>query len=133
MAIGWLTVLQSVPWTDVVRNAPKVAAAAKKLLSTVGKKSTATADPVAAEARVALSPEAQAVSALELRILALETAAAELQNQMIASSGLIKALAEQNTQLILRIETLRLRLWFVGALAVVVLLAAAGMALILAR
>lgn len=133
MAIGWLTVLQSVPWTDVVRNAPKVAAAAKKLLSTVGKKSTATADPVAAEARVALSPEAQAVAALESRILALETAAAELQNQMIASSGLIKALAEQNTQLILRIETLRLRLWFVGALAVAVLLAAAGMALILAR
>ncbi len=132
MAIGWLTVLQSVPWTDVVRNAPKVAVAAKKLWSTVGKKSTATADPVA-DASVALSPEARAVSALESRILVLETAAAELQNQMIASSGLIKVLAEQNTQLILRIETLRIRLWFVGALAVAGLLAAAGMALILAR
>lgn len=132
MAIGWLTVLQSVPWTDVVRNAPKVAIAAKKLWSTVGKKPTATADPVA-DASVALSPEARAVSALESRILVLETAATELQNQMIASSGLIKALAEQNTQLILRIETLRLRLWFVGALAVAGLLAAAGMALILVR
>jgi len=129
MAIGWLTVLQSVPWTDVVRNAPKVAVAAKKLWNTVGKKSTASADPVA-DARLAVSPEAQAVAALESRILTLETAAAELQNQMIASSELIKALAEQNTHLILRIETLRIRLWLIGALAAAGLAAAAGMALL---
>ncbi|MHB1201149.1 MAG: hypothetical protein ACYCZ6_16665 [Polaromonas sp.] len=132
MAIGWLTVLQSVPWTDVVRNAPKVAAAAKKLWNATGTKPAANTDPVA-DASVAASPGAQTVAALESRILTLETAAAELQNQMIASSGLIKALAEQNTQLILRIETLRIRLWFVGALAVAGLLAAAGMALVLAR
>lgn len=129
MAIGWLTVLQSVPWTDVVRNAPKVAVAAKKLWNTVGKKSTASADPVA-DVRLAVSPEAQAVAALESRILTLETAAAELQNQMIASSELIKALAEQNTHLILRIETLRIRLWLIGALAAAALVAAAGMALL---
>ena len=32
MAIPWLTVLQAVPWGDVIRNAPKVADGAKKLL-----------------------------------------------------------------------------------------------------
>jgi uncharacterized coiled-coil protein SlyX len=132
MAIGWLTVLQSVPWTDVVRNAPKVAAAARKLWNAVGKKPTAGADP-AADAQVALSPEGQAVAALESRILTLETAAAALQSQMVASSGLIKALAEQNTQLILRVQTLRIRLWLVGALAAAGLVAAAGMALVVAR
>lgn len=25
MAIGWLTILKSVPWTEVIRNVPKVA------------------------------------------------------------------------------------------------------------
>lgn len=112
-----------------MRNAPKVTVAAKKLWDTVGKKSTASANPVA-DARLAVSPEAQAVAALESRILTLETAAAELQNQMIASSELIKALAEQNTHLVLRIETLRIRLWLIGALAAAGLVAAAGMALL---
>ncbi len=116
MAIGWLTVLQSVPWTDVVRNAPKVAAGAKKLWNAVGNKSP-TSPSLAAGAQAALSPEAQAISGLAARVSELETAAAELQNEMLASSELIKALAEQNTQLILRIETLRIRLWLVGALA----------------
>lgn len=130
MAIGWLTVLQSVPWTEVVRNAPKVAAAAKKLWNSVGKQSTPVKDPVV-HAPLALSPEAQAVSALESRISVLEAAAAELQTQMVASSELIKALAEQNTQLILRIGTLRRRLWWVGVLALLGLLVAASVALIL--
>lgn len=132
MAIGWLTVLQSVPWADVVRNAPKVAAGAKKLWNAVGKKPPTTPSP-ATGAHAALSPEAQAISDLAARVFELETAAAELQNQMVASSELIKALAEQNTQLILRIETLRIRLWLVGALGAASLVAAAGMALVLVR
>ncbi|OGB00862.1 MAG: hypothetical protein A3E79_07345 [Burkholderiales bacterium RIFCSPHIGHO2_12_FULL_61_11] len=133
MAIGWLTVLQSVPWTDVVRNAPKVAAGAKKLWNAVGKSPPASARP-APDAQAVLSPDAQAVSALALRIQQLETAAADLQAQMIASSGLIKALAEQNTQLILRIETLRSRMgWLAGALVAVGLVAAASMVLLLIR
>jgi ribonuclease D len=133
MAIGWLTVLQSVPWSDVVSNAPKVASGAKKLWNAVAKKSAPTSN-TAPEAQVALSPEAQAVSALKSRILELETAAADLQNQMIASSGLIKALAEQNTQLILRIESMRIRMvWLAGALAAVGLAATVSMVLVLMR
>ena len=133
MAIGWLTVLQSVPWTDVVRNAPKVAAGAKKLWNAVGKTPPPSARP-APDAQAVLSPDAQAVSALALRIQELETAAADLQGQMIASSGLIKALAEQNTQLILRIETLRIRIgWLAAALAAVGLVATASMVLVLMR
>lgn len=30
MAIGWLAVLQMVPWSDVINNAPKVAEGAEK-------------------------------------------------------------------------------------------------------
>lgn len=119
MAIGWWTVLQSVPWSEVVSNAPKVAAGAKKLWNAVGKKPRSNSNAVT-DARAIFSPEVQTISALESRIRALETAAADLQGEMFASSELIKALAEQNTQLIIRIETMRIRLWrLAGALALV--------------
>jgi hypothetical protein len=114
MAIGWLTVLQSVPWAEVVSNAPKVAAGAKKLWGAVGKK-PAPDTSAAAEAPATFTPEAQSVAALGARIVALETATADLQSQMVASSELIQALAEQNSQLILRIESMRRRLWWLAA------------------
>lgn len=131
MAIGWLTVLQSVPWTDVVRNAPKVAVGAKKLWSTVRKKPLSGASP-AADAPAASA--VQSLPMLALRIQELETDAADLQAQMVASSEVIKALAEQNTQLIVRVETLRVRLlWLAGTLAGVGVASGAALLLVLLR
>lgn len=125
MAIGWLTVLQSVPWGEVVNNAPKVAAGAKKLWGVVGRKTPPDARG-AAEPQVSRPPEAQGAVALQLRLEELEAALADMQGQMVASSELIKELAEQNTQLILRIETLRRRLIWLAVLSAVATLAAAG-------
>lgn len=131
MAIGWLTVLQSVPWTDVVRNAPKVAVGAKKLWNSVRKKPLSGASPVA-DAPAAFA--VQSVPMLALRIQELETDAADLQAQMVASSEVIKALADQNTQLIIRVETLRVRmLWLAGTLAVVGVASGAALFLVLLR
>lgn len=119
MAIGWLTVLQAVPWSDVIANAPKVAEGAKKLWSTVAKKPV----PEAAEAAPApaavdpVSPHAQALAALDARVAAMEAAAAQMHDQLLASSELIKALAEQNTQLIQRIESNRARVVWLSWLA----------------
>lgn len=120
MAIGWLTVLKSVPWADVVNNAPKVASGAKKLWDAVGKKMPeAPISPV--QPPVIFPAQVQPLSALQARIVTLETAIVDLQNQMAVSSELVKELAEQNTQLILRIDTLRQRLvWLVGFLVVMV-------------
>lgn len=131
MALGWLTVLQSVPWSDVVRNAPKVAVGAKKLWSTVRKTPPSDASPVAD----APAPSAvQSVSMLALRIQELETDAADLQAQMVASSEVIQALAVQNTQLIIRVETLRVRmLWLAGTLAGVAVASGAALLLVLLR
>lgn len=133
MAIGWLTVLQSVPWAEVVSNAPKVAAGAKKLWNAVGRKPSAeTQLPDATQA--ALSPEARAIAALTAHVSELETATKELQEQMLASSELIKALAEQNTQLILRTETQRRRMVGLAAALVLVGIAAlGGLTLLLVR
>jgi protein-tyrosine-phosphatase len=114
MAIGWLTVLQAVPWSDVIANAPKMAEGAKKLWSTVARKPvpTATDTPQPAAADTTMSPQAQALAALDARVAAMEEAAAQVHEQLLASSELIKALAEQNAQLVQRIESNRVRvLW----------------------
>lgn len=111
MAIGWLSVLKMVPWGDVIENAPKVAQGAKKLWSTVGKK------PVPGDAFVSPqmpeqgAPDGQdaVLAALHAQVTALQVTVAELHQQMLQSSALIQSLAEQNTQLIARVELNRKR------------------------
>lgn len=117
MPIPWLTVLQSVPWSEVVRNAPKVAEGAKKLWKAVAKKSPPAHDD---GTQAVPLPEPHSRAALEARLAALEATAGELENQMVASSELIKALADQNAQLIERIDALRRRLrWLIAALLLI--------------
>ncbi len=123
MAIGWLTVLQSVPWSDVVRNAPKVAAGAKKLWGSVANKDGV--DHVAdLEAQSRQQPEHLTLGNLQVQIATLQSVAGELQQRLTESTGLITALAEQNTQLIQRIEAMRKRTARFGAALVVVGIAA---------
>jgi hypothetical protein len=119
MAIGWLSLLRTVPWADVIRSAPTVADGAKKLWGAVSKQPP--------------SPQAPAAT-LQAQVAALESTVAELHSQMLASTELIKALAEQNTQLIRRIETNRVRvLWLLGATAVAGVIAVSSLLLTLAR
>ena len=133
MAIPWLAVLQSVPWTDVVRNAPKLADGAKKLWNAIGKQSPVP-ERVAPSGSPAVLPEDQVIEKLQTRLAALEAATADLHEQMLASSELIKALADQNTQLIQRIEANRVRVvWLTGAIAVVGMLAVSSLALLFVR
>lgn len=109
MAIGWLALLQSVPWTEVIRNAPKVADGAKRLWNAVANK-TSRPEASYAGTKSTASPEYLSVSALDARIVVLETALSDLHGQMLASSELIKELAEQNSQLIKRVEANRVRM-----------------------
>jgi hypothetical protein len=106
MAIGWLAVLKSVPWGEVISNAPKVAEGAKKLWNAVSKKPPSPGMP------------------LQSQLAQLEASVNDLHSQMLASSELIKALADQNTQLIRRIELNRVRvLWLAGVTAAVAIVA----------
>jgi len=108
MAIGWLSVLKMVPWGDVIENAPKVASGAKKLWNSVGKKPSATvAAPMPASGTLVDVPEP--VAALQAQVTQLQVSVAELHQQMLESSALIGSLAEQNTQLIARVEVNRKR------------------------
>jgi hypothetical protein len=121
MAIGWLTVLKSVPWGDVISSAPKVAEGAKKLWNAVAKKPPSPAMPSSG------AQDPQAIARLQSQLN-------ELHSQMLASSELIKALADQNAQLIKRIELNRVRLlWLAAVTAVVAIVAVGGLAMTLMR
>jgi len=117
MPIPWIAVLQSVPWKDVIKNAPKVADGAKKLWNTIGKKSPVT-ETEAANDHATMSPEAN-ISALQTQLAAVEASVADLHEQMFASSELIKSLADQNTQLIKHVEMNRVRMFWLIALTVI--------------
>lgn len=125
MALGWLSILKAVPWTDVVSNAPKVADGAKKLWEAVGRKSAAAKAGAANPDDT--SADALANSGLEVRVAELTAEVLQLQKEMADSSQLIKALAEQNTQLIRRVY------WLSRGLFVVGIAAAAGLLLIVLR
>jgi len=133
MAIGWLAVLQSVPWSEVISNAPKVAEGAKKLWNAVAKKSSPP-EVSDSSTQPTVSAESQTIAALEARASTLEAAVSDLHGQMLASSELIKALADQNAQLIQRIETNRVRLlWLSAATAVLAVAALLGLLLAFSR
>ncbi len=113
MAVGWITVLKLVPWGEVIKNAPVVADAARKLWDTVGSKPPLPPQPDAPPAAMLDAPDAL----LRQRLAEMETAVAALQTQMQASSSLIKALAEQNAELIRRVEAHRVRVGWLSVLA----------------
>lgn len=119
MAISWLTVLQAVPWSDVIRNAPKVAEGAGKLWDAVGRK---------VSTKPAAAPTAGSATStpLDTRLATLEATVADLHAQMLASSQLIKDLAEQNTQLIRRAEINRVRTLWLAAVTAALALALIG-------
>ena len=118
MTVSWLTVLKLVPWTDVIKNAPAVADGAKKLWKSVGKNTAVDTNEAPTTPASALStlPESQAIAMLERQIGTLEVTVGELHQQMLESSELIKALADQNTQLIKRVEVNRRRIWVLAGL-----------------
>jgi hypothetical protein len=110
MGVGTIiTVLSKIPWGQVVETAPKVADAAAKLWNRVANRRKR--DSRQSEQRAA-SPDAPPSDPelLEARVLALEDGVIFLQEQMQASSELIKALADQNAQLVKRVELIRTRL-----------------------
>lgn len=116
MAISWLAVLQSVPWSEVISNAPKVADGARKLWNTVAGKPGDASAGAARQGGAASAQQTPSLAQLAARQAELENALADLHAQMLSSSALIKELADQNAQLVRRVETHRVRtLWLTAA------------------
>jgi len=109
MGVGTLiTVLSKIPWGQVVETAPKIADAAAKLWNKVADRRKRDSRP-SEQSAVSQGAHASDPELLEARVLALEDGVKCLQEQMQASSKLIKALADQNAQLVQRVELLRTR------------------------
>ena len=118
MAIGWLSVLKLVPWNEVISNAPKLASEAKKLWSTVAK-TPPTAEPSPAKAKPSAGSDSPSLALLQADLELVITEVTDLHKQMLESSQLLKALADQNTQLIKQMDIQRMRIrWLAGVAAV---------------
>lgn len=122
MAVGWVAVLQMVPWGEVIKNAPKVADGAVKLWNSVSKKNTG--DSVDSESTdVIVANDVSALEKLDHRLQEAQASIADLQAQVVQSAEVIKELASQNAQLVAQIEANRKA---VTVLGVVVALAVIG-------
>ena len=121
--IGWLAVLQLVPWSDVIKNAPKAADGAKKLWQSVRKKA-----PSSFQNTTTRSLPSDIQTPLQTRMAALEQDLADLHSQMLESAALIQTLAEQNTQLVQRAESMRVRVKALGVVVVLLVVAVGWLA-----
>jgi hypothetical protein len=125
MAIPWLVLLKTVPWADVISNAPAIADGARKLWKKVGG-TGATPEPMP-PAPIVVPPGGDVVQALRTRVEHLSAETRMLQQELQTSSELIKALADQNTLLVERVEAHRVRLRWLSALVLLMGLGLAGL------
>ena len=113
-----LKVLSYIPWGQVVQNAPQIAEGAAKLWGTVTR-SREKAQPASPGTDTITTKPRPEPEFLHAQIEELEVTVKNLEDQMQASSELIKALADQNTQLVNRVELHRIRLNRIGVAAIV--------------
>lgn len=121
MALGWVAVLQMVPWGEVIKNAPKVADGAVKLWNSVSKKKSLD-DEGNEIANVVLAGDVSALDQLNHRLQEAQASIDDLQTQVVQSAEVIKELASQNAQLVAQIESNRKAVTVLGvavALAVI--------------
>ncbi|MFV0370928.1 MAG: hypothetical protein ACK5JI_04705 [Azonexus sp.] len=96
--MAWVSLLAKVPWGEVLKNAPAVAETARKFWN----KTRAPASTEAAD--LPLDADENAV------LHALQQRVTSLQAEMRTAGEVIQSLAEQNAQLIARVEKSRRRL-----------------------
>ena len=132
-AAGWLKMLRAVPWSEVLAAAPQVAGSARRLWETVGRRGVPEPGFDLGEA-MAHAPIDEDVAILAARIEQQDATIAQLHGQVREASKLITELADQNAQLIARIETARERMTTIGLVAAGAgLLSVISLALVLAR
>lgn len=131
MASGWWSVLKTVPWSEVINAAPQVANGARRLWDTVARKQGGMQyqEPVAE-----VAPRDDAFDIIAARLEKNEALLGDLRGQMLSASEIIANLADQNAQLIAKMEVARTRmLWLAIATGVSSLLALLALALVAAN
>lgn len=125
MALGWLALLKTLPWTDVISAAPQVAGGARSLWDAVANRSAA---------KIPLASDVEAAPArMALRIDQNEAALAALHAQMLSASEIITTLADQNTLMVAKIELIRVRFLWLSAITAAALFIAIGSLVVVIR
>lgn len=133
MASGWWSVLKTVPWSEVINAAPQVASGARRLWDTVARKSGGAAG-MAPDPMMGDEPQEDYFGTLVVRVERNEMSLAELRTQMLQASEIIANMADQNAQLIAKMDAARNRmLWLSVATGVSSILALVALALVVAR
>lgn len=104
MAFSWIAAFKVIPWGDVIAAAPTVARTARDLWRGLSK--SRTVETVASADGAA--PGGTAPTAVE-EMRSLRADLTETRAQLLASSAVLQALAEQDEKLIAAIEVLRVR------------------------
>lgn len=131
MASGWWSVLKTVPWSEVINAAPQVANGARRLWDTVARKQGGMPPQ---ETVVDMAPRDDAFDIIAARLEKNEALLGDLRGQMLSASEIIANLADQNAQLIAKMEVARTRmLWLAIATGVSSLLALLALALVAAH
>jgi septal ring factor EnvC (AmiA/AmiB activator) len=133
MSISIFSVLKMVPWGEVISKAPEIADGARKLWKAVAKKQTPPETQTEA-APSEHSSEAPSLASLQTQLATAEARISDLHTQMLKSTELIEALADQNAQLVKRLEANRIRtVWLTGAVVVLGIVTAITLVVTLSR
>ena len=133
MAAGWLRMLKAVPWGEVLAAAPQVAGSARRLWETVGRRGALEPGIDLGEA-MAHAPIDEDIAILAARIEQQDATIAQLHGQVREATKVITELADQNAQLVARMQGARERLTTIGLVAAgSALLSVISLAIVLAR
>lgn len=112
MAIGWMTALKVIPWSDVIEATPGIVKGARKIFT---------------RSQQAEAPVAEQSGGLAERVAQLEASLSQLVEQQQASAQLVETLAEQNARIVEAVEILRVRTRLLMGVSVVLALLLAAL------
>lgn len=117
MAAGWWTVLRTVPWSEVISAAPQVANGARRLWDTVNRNKQGMADGPLGVAPEMAGQEDDVFDILIKSVERNEAEVTDLRNQMRSASEIIANLADQNAQLIAKMDVQRQKMTWLSVTA----------------
>jgi len=130
VAISLLTAVKFIPWGEVLSAAPTIVKGADKLWQTITKRKAGS--PGGNSGATGTGDTSQASD--DMRLAALEAQVAELRKEAIASSELIRNLAEQNVRLVEAVGNLLVRTRILlGLCAILAMTSGAALVMVLMR
>jgi len=128
MALGWLTALKAVPWSDVVQAAPHIVQGARRLYTAA----KSYVDP-AVDVNAAQASSGEPVEKPDARLVQIDAHIETLQAEQRATAELIRSLAEQNANIVAALDLMRKRMRLLVGAGVLLMIVLTLLALAVVR